>query len=211
MAQDIKLKQNIVEIEVDKITPYEGSHKTDSNINLLIESIKDFGVNQPITIDKSYVVVTGNGVFKAAKAAGLTTIPCIILDDLSDEQIKQYRIADDKTQEFARWNEKKLRKELSYLQDPASMQPYFDQDILGMLGLNSKPKPEPKPGEQNPSQLSVGEVAKAMTRPMPTDAEKDQRFKDEIQQIDLDMMVRPAEYIEYTCSKCGKLVKVKSN
>ena len=204
---DIKLKQNIVEMDIDSIIPHEGSHKTDSNINLLIESIKDFGVNQPITIDKNNVIVTGNGVYKAAKAAGLTKIPCIILDDLSDEEVKQYRIADDKTQEFARWNEKKLRKELSYLQDPASMQPYFDQDILGMLGLNTKPKPIPVQG----SQEQVGETAKAMTRAEPTDAQRDKQFKDQIQQIDLDMMVRPAEYIEYTCSRCGKLVKVKSN
>lgn len=209
---DIRLKKNIVEVDIDSITPYEGSHKTDSNINLLVESIKDFGINQPITIDKNNVVVTGNGVYKAAKAAGLTKIPCIVLDDLSDEEIKQYRIADDKTQEFAQWNEKKLRKELSYLQDPSSMQPYFDQDILGMLGLNTKPKPvstlqvkeEVKNGQ-------VVEVVKAMTRQQPTDEQRDQQFKDQIQQIDLDMMVKPAEYIEYTCSKCGKLVKVKSN
>lgn len=206
MTQEIKLKKNIVEIEVEKITPYEGSHKTDANINLLIESIKDFGVNQPITVDKNYVVVTGNGVYKAAKEAGIKALPCIVLDDLSDEEIKQYRIADDKTQEFATWNEKKLRKELSYLQDPASMQPYFDQDILGMLGLNSKPKAEPKLSSQ-----VTADVTRQMTMPQPTEEEKDQRFKDEIHQIDLDMIVRPAEYFEYTCSKCGKLVKVRSN
>ena len=206
---DIRLKKSIVEMDIDSITPYEGSHKTESNINLLIESIKDFGVNQPITIDRNNVVVTGNGVYKAAKAAGLTKIPCIVLDDLSDEEIKQYRIADDKTQEFAQWNEKKLRKELSYLQDPSSMQPYFDQDILGMLGLNTKPKPVST--LQTTQGGQVGEVVNAMTRPQPTEAQRDQQFKDQIQQIDLDMMVKPAEYIEYTCSKCGKLVKVKAN
>lgn len=200
---EIKLKQNIVELDIDTITPYEGSHKTDSNMQLLIESIKDFGVNQPITIDKNNVVVTGNGVYKAAKAAGLKTIPCIVLDDLSDEQIAQYRIADDKTQEFARWNEKKLRKELSYLQDPASMQMYFDQDILGMLGMNSKPKPDPKPGQQ------VAEITTRMVKEQPSAEQRDKKFKDEIRQIDLEMMVKPAEYVEYTCSKCGRLVKVK--
>lgn len=206
--EEIKLKKKIVELDIDSITPYEGSHKTDSNINLLIESIKDFGVNQPITIDKNNVVVTGNGVYKAAKAAGVKTIPCIVLDDLTDEEIKQYRIADDKTQEFAQWNEKKLRKELSYLQDPSSMQPYFDQDILGMLGLNTKPKANPITPEE---QQRVAQTAQAMTRQQPTAEQRDQQFKDQIQQIDLDMMIKPAEYIEYTCSKCGKLVKVKAN
>lgn len=205
MAQEVKLKQNIIEVDIDKIKPHEGSHKTDSNINLLIESIKDFGVNQPITVDKNYVVVTGNGVYKAALVAGVKTLPCIVIDDLSDEEIAQYRIADDKTQEFATWNEKKLRKELSYLQEPASLQPYFDQDIIGMLGLNAKPKAQPKSGQQGV------EVVKAMTKPQPTPEQRDQKFRDELKQLDSDMEVRPAEYIEYHCSKCGRLVKVKSN
>lgn len=203
MAQDIKLKKDIVEIEIDKITPYEGSHKTDASINLLIESIKDFGVNQPITVDRNYVVVTGNGVYKAAKAAGLTKLPCIVLDDLSDEQIKQYRIADDKTQEFATWNEKKLRQELSYLQDPTSMQMYFDESIVGMLGLDSKVKPAPVVTQQ---QTETAGIVNAMTK-----AEQDRKFKEELNNVNASMNIRPAEYFEYHCSKCGKLVKVKVN
>lgn len=203
MAQDIKLKQNIVEIDIDKITPYEGSHKTDESINMLIESIKEFGLNQPISVDKNYVVVTGNGVYKAAKAAGLTKIPCIILDDLSDEEIKQYRIADDKTQEFAQWNEKKLRQELSYLQDPTSMQMYFDQSIVGMLGLDAKVKKAPVVTQ---TQTHAGEVVQAMTK-----VEQDKKFKEDLQNIGSSMNVKPAEYFEYSCSKCGKMVKVKIN
>ena len=186
--ENIKIKQKIEEVPIDKITPHEGSHKTESSINLLVESIKDFGVNQPITVDKNYVVVTGNGVFKAAKIAGLKTIPCIVLDHLTDEEIKQYRIADDKTSEFATWNEKKLRQELSYLQDPSSVQAYFDEDILGMLGMRQKPKVEVEKGN------------KEAMRPQLTEEEKDNRFRDQIRQVDLDMIV-----------KRGRLVKVKSN
>jgi ParB-like chromosome segregation protein Spo0J len=208
--EDIRLKQNIIEVEIDKITPYEGSHKTDASIELIKESIKDFGINQPITVDKDYVVVTGNGVFKAAKELGMATIPVIVLDDLSDEEIKQYRIADDKTQEFATWNEKKLRKELSYLQDPTSLQSYFDQDIVGMLGLNSKVKPLSQVLPQNDGQQQVAETAKAMTKPEPTEAEKDAAFKQGLKNIDDGMLVRPSEYIEYTCSKCGRTVRVKA-
>jgi len=200
---DIKLKENIIEIDIDKIIPHKCSHKTESSINYLVESIKDFGITQPITIDKNNVVVTGNGVYKAAKIAGLTKIPCIVLDDLTDEEIEQYRIADDKTQEFAQWNEKKLRKELSYLEDPSSMQPYFDRDILGMLGFSSKPK-----------QVDTSKIEEAkpeVKKNVVSDQERDNNFRDQIRQIDVDMIVKPAEYIEYTCSKCGKLVKVKSN
>lgn len=203
--KEIILKDNIVEMDIDSITPYEGSHKTDSNINLLIESVKDFGVNQPITIDKNHVVVTGNGVYKAAKAAGLKTIPCIILDDLTDEEIKQYRIADDKTQEFAQWNEKKLRKELSYLQDPSSMQQYFDQNIVAMLGLNVKTKKDDQ----------VSDVAGAMVAseskavPEVTEAKKDQMFAESIVKTEKSMEVQAVDMIEYTCSKCGKVIKIR--
>lgn len=215
--EDIKLKQNIIEVEIDKITPYEGSHKTEASMELIKSSLKDFGVNQPITVDKNYVVVTGNGVFKAAKEIGMKTIPCIVLDDLSDEEIKQYRIADDKTQEFATWNEKKLRKELSYLQDPTSLQSYFDENIAGMLGLNSKVKPlsqvlppnQQPPQAQQGGQQQVADTAKAMTKPEPTEAEKDAAFKQGLKNIDAEMVVRPMATIEYTCSKCGRKVIVK--
>lgn len=203
MVQEIKLKKKIVEIDIDKIIPHEGSHKTDSSINLLIESIKDFGVNQPITVDKNYVVVTGNGVYKAAKEAGIKTLPCIVLDDLTDEQIKQYRIADDKTQEFATWNEKKLRQELSYLQDPTSMQMYFDESIVGMLGLDTKVKAQPVVSYE---QTETAGIVNAMTK-----SEQDKKFKEELNNVNASMNIRPAEYFEYHCSKCGKLVKVKVN
>lgn len=130
-------------------------------------------------------------------------VPCIRLDYLTDEQIKQYRIADDKTSEFATWNEKKLRKELSYLGDPNSIQFAFDESIAGMLGLNAKPK-EQKPAAA-PSKAETNHTAKKVV----TEAQKDQKFKEEMKGVEENIQVKPSEYYEYNCSACGKLVKVK--
>ncbi len=197
----INIKDNIQELRISDITPHDGSHKTDDNLNLIMESIKEYGVNQPISVDKNYVVVTGNGVFKAAKALGYETIPCIVLDDLSDEQIEQYRIADDKTSEFSRWNEKKLRQELSYLQDPMSVQTYFDESVFSMLGLDSKPKAV-KTTNDVVTKVSIEEIK---TKKI----EEDNRFKQHLKEVENSMVIKPAEYFEYNCSKCGRLVKIK--
>lgn len=202
--EEIKINDKVIELPVDSIVPHDGSHKTDETaVQAIMQSIKDFGITQPISVDKNNVIVTGNGVYKAAKALGMDKVPCIRVDYLTDEQIKQYRIADDKTSEFATWNEKKLRKELSYLGDPNSIQFAFDESIAGMLGLNAKPK-EQKPAPA-PSKAETNHTAKKVV----TEAQKDQKFKEEMKGVEENIQVKPSEYYEYHCSACGKLVKVK--
>ncbi len=202
---DIKINDKVIEIPINSIVPHDGSHKTDeAAVEALVQSIKDFGITQPISVDKNNVIVTGNGVFKAAKALGMDKVPCIRVDYLTDEQIQQYRIADDKTSEFATWNEKKLRKELSYLGDPNSIQFAFDESIANMLGLNAKPK-TPKPAAAVPSKEETNHTTKKVV----TEAQKDQKFKEEMKGVEENIQVKPSEYYEYCCSKCGKRVKVK--
>lgn len=202
---DIKINDKVIELPIDSVVPHDGAHKTEAAaVEALMQSIKDFGITQPISIDKNNVIVTGNGVYKAAKALGIDKVPCIRVDYLTDEQIQQYRIADDKTSEFATWNEKKLRKELSYLGDPNSIQFAFDENIANMLGLNAKPK-TPKPIAAVPTK----EETNHSTKKVVTEAQKDQKFKEELKGVEENIQVKPAEYYEYHCSKCGKLVKVK--
>lgn len=200
---DIRINKKIIELSINDIKAYDGSHKTDDVVGVIKQSLQEFGFQQPIVIDKDNVVVAGNALYKAAKELGLEKVPCIRTDYLTDEQIQQYRIADNKTSEFARWNEKKLRKELSYLGSPQSLQYCFDENILSMLGMDQKPKPQHTVAVMN-SEQPQQKVSKALTN-----EEKDARFKEEIRKVDLDFQVRPSEYVEYTCSKCGKLVKVK--
>lgn len=201
---DIKINDKVVELPINSVVPHYGSHKTDeASIEAIMQSIKDFGITQPISVDKNNMIVTGNGVYKAAKQLGFETIPCIRVDYLTDEQIQQYRIADDKTSEFSTWNEKKLRKELSYLGDPNSIQFAFDESIVGMLGLNAKQK-TPKPAT-----VPLKNETNHTTKKVITEALKDQKFKQELKGVEEAIQVKTSEYYEYNCSACGKLVKVK--
>lgn len=200
---DIKQKAKIVELAIEKVQPHDTSHKTDAAIEMITESLKEYGFQQPIVIDKNNVIIAGNALYRAALALGIKKVPCIVADHLSDEEVAQYRIADNKTSEFAKWNEKKLRQELSYLESPQSLQYCFDNSILDMLGMNEKPKATPKLAQADPTKQQPKKKAE------PTAAEKDKQFKEKLKQVDQDLAVKAPEYIEYTCSNCGKLVKIK--
>lgn len=194
-----EVQDKVVEISVSEITPYEGSHNTDAVIGMLRESIKQFGIQQPIILDENKVIVAGNGVFKAAIQEGYEKLPCVILSNLTKDEIAEYRIADNKTSEFARWNEKKLKKELSYLQSPDSLQFCFDESINSMLGINPiVPKVEIKPTVQNNK-----------ATPVLNEVQKQQAFKEQLKQVDKELEAKPREYIEYICSNCHKKVVIK--
>lgn len=81
-----------------------------------MESIQKFGFKVPIIVDKNHVIVAGHTRHKAAVKLGLDKIPCIIADDLTDEQIKAFRLADNKTAEFAEWDFDLLNQELEEIE-----------------------------------------------------------------------------------------------
>lgn len=78
----------------------------------MAKSIKDFGFRVPILVDKNNVIVCGHTRFKAAKKLGLIDIPVNVIDDLTDDQIKAFRLVDNKTNEIATWNDELLIQEL---------------------------------------------------------------------------------------------------
>ena len=80
-------------------------------------SIQEFGFKVPLVIDKNNVVVTGHTRLKAAKRLGIDEVPCVVADDLSDAQIKAFRIADNKVSEYAEWDEELLKIELEQLEE----------------------------------------------------------------------------------------------
>jgi hypothetical protein len=94
-------------------------------------SISAFGFKVPIVIDKDNVIVTGHTRLKAAKKIGLSTVPCIRADDLTEEQIKAFRLADNKVAEFSSWDEDKLMKELDLISD-------IDMSSYGFDALNEE-------------------------------------------------------------------------
>lgn len=109
-------KMEIKSVKVDKIRPYEHNpRKNDDAVKLVANSIREFGWKQPIVVDKDGVIVAGHTRYKAALQLGMDTVPCLIADDLSPEQIRAYRLADNKTNDAAEWDFDELDLELSEL------------------------------------------------------------------------------------------------
>lgn len=109
---------NIVVKKINDITPYEKNpRKNDNAVKYVAESIKQFGFKVPIVIDKNNIIVAGHTRFKAAKKLNLSEVPCIIADDLTDEQVKAFRLADNKVAEKAEWDFDLLNEELDEILD----------------------------------------------------------------------------------------------
>lgn len=103
----------IESIKLKSLKPYENNPRhNDEAVQYVKESIKEFGFKVPIVIDKNNVIICGHTRFKASKELGLDEVPCIRADDLTDEQIKAFRIADNKVSEVAEWDVGKLQFEL---------------------------------------------------------------------------------------------------
>lgn len=91
-------KPKIVSVAIDKIIPYEKNAKIHSKeqIAKLAASIKDLGWDQPIVVDEEMIVIKGHGRLLAAKSLGMTVVPTIIRDDLSPNQVRSARLADNR-------------------------------------------------------------------------------------------------------------------
>ena len=106
-------EMKIIYKNVDEIIPYENNPRINDNaVDYVANSIKEFGFKVPIVIDKNNEIVAGHTRYKASKKLGLEKIPCIIADDLNEEQIKAFRLADNKVSEKAEWDLDILNDEL---------------------------------------------------------------------------------------------------
>lgn len=108
---------NIIEKPLGELTPYENNPRRISAdaVNAVAESIRQFGFKVPIVIDASGVIVCGHTRYQAAQSLGLASVPCVVADDLTPEQVKAFRLADNKTADFSVWDNKKLLEELDEL------------------------------------------------------------------------------------------------
>lgn len=108
----------IVDKKLDELREYENNPRNNDNaVAAVAASIKEFGFKVPIVIDAAGVIIAGHTRAKAAARLGLQTVPCIVADDLTEEQIKAFRLADNKTGELAGWDFEKLEAELAQLQE----------------------------------------------------------------------------------------------
>ena len=107
----------IFEIDIEKVKPYEKNPRTKQAIDRVAESLKQFGWQQPIVVDKNMIIVAGHTRYQAAMSLNMKTVPVRMADDLTDLQIKAYRMIDNKTNELASWDYKLLNEELNELLD----------------------------------------------------------------------------------------------
>ena len=106
----------ILNLRLEEIKPYEKNPRNNDNaVDAVANSIREFGFKVPIIIDKDNVIVAGHTRYKASQKLGLKTVPCIKADDLNEEQIKAFRLADNKVSEQATWDFDLLMGELDDL------------------------------------------------------------------------------------------------
>lgn len=106
----------ILELKLSELHPYESNpRKNDAAIPKVMASIEKFGFKNPIVIDKNNVIVCGHTRWGAAQKLKLPVVPCVIADNLTDEQVRAYRLADNKVAEAAKWDKKLLDIEMKGL------------------------------------------------------------------------------------------------
>lgn len=108
----------IITKKISDLHPYQNNpRKNDSAVDAVASSIKEFGFKVPIIIDRDGMIVAGHTRYKAAQKLKLKELPCVVADDLTDEQVKAFRIADNKVGELAEWDFGALDIELGDITD----------------------------------------------------------------------------------------------
>ena len=119
----------IIELPIKALKPYKRNpRKNDKAVEYVANSIRSFGFKIPIVIDENYEIVCGHTRWKAAKVIGLESVPCIMADDLNEDQIRAFRLADNKTAEMADWDFDLLEMEFNDI-DPE----LFDMSDFGFF------------------------------------------------------------------------------
>ncbi len=115
-------------LNIDEVIPYENNPRNNDGeaVDRVATSIKEYGFKSPIIVDKDNVIIAGHTRYKAAKKLNLDTVPVIKANDLTPAQIRAYRLADNRTSEYATWNNELLSIELEELQDLD-----FDLELTG--------------------------------------------------------------------------------
>jgi hypothetical protein len=126
----------IIYKNVKDLIPYiNNPRNNDDSVSLVASSIKNFGFKVPIVIDSKNEIVAGHTRLLAAKKLNMDKVPCIIADDLDDNQVKAFRLADNKVAEFSKWDDQLLWTEISQI-DGLDMTEFgfemFDADNFGL-------------------------------------------------------------------------------
>lgn len=139
---------------LSELKPYANNpRRNDDAVEAVAESIRQFGFKVPIVADRNGEIVAGHTRFKAAKRLGLEKVPVIVADDLTDEQIRAFRLADNRTAELAEWDDELLKLELDSID--------IDMDVFGFEDFNietGEPVAEEDDYEPEPPEDPVSKV-----------------------------------------------------
>lgn len=117
-------------MSITDIKPYpKNPRDNDAGVDAVANSIKEFGWQQPIVVDKDKVIIAGHTRYKAAKKLGMDKVPVVVADGLSPEQVKAYRLADNKTGELTDWDMGLLDDDLGDITDIDMSDFGFDLDV----------------------------------------------------------------------------------
>lgn len=147
---------NIKEMSIDDLKPYENNPRiNDDAVDYVANSIEEFGFKVPIIIDENNVIVAGHTRLRAAQKLGLKVVPVVVADDLTPEQIKAFRLADNKTAEFSTWDYEKLGVEMQALETS-------DINMIDFGFEIEEPEPEHEAEETAVEENAEGEPEKKM-------------------------------------------------
>ena len=150
------MTQNIVDMDINDIVPYKNNPRdNDRAVEAVASSIKEFGFNQPIVVDKNNVIIVGHTRLKASQMLGLKRVPVLKIESLTEEQVNAYRLADNKTNELSEWKIEELINELQAINSINMEEFGFDlEEII-----------DPKLEEDADSLLDPGEEKEIWVKP----------------------------------------------
>ena len=170
----------VIEKSIGEVFPYENNPRNnESAVDAVANSIKEFGWQQPIVVDKNNVIIAGHTRWEAAQRLGLKKVPVVVADKLTDQQVKAFRLADNKTGELATWDMQALDEELHDLLD-------FDMEEFGFDALEDDDEEGENPYSKEvkiPHYEPTGKVVDASDL---VDKSKTDMLIDEILEADID-------------------------
>lgn len=149
---EVKEAMQVLYADPLELIPYENNPRVnDYAVKKVLESIKEFGFRNPILVDADMVIIAGHTRREASILAGLERVPYIVADDLTPEQVKAYRIADNKLAELSSWDDELLKEELFGLEEvdfPLEVMGFTEMDLKDLFTEEDPPVKEKKPKEE---------------------------------------------------------------
>lgn len=144
----------IIAMPIGDIVAYKNNPRiNDKAVEPVAESIKEFGFKVPILLDKDNVIIAGHTRLKAAKQLGMKEVPCIRCEDLTPEQVKAFRLADNKVAEFADWDLAALNIELGDIQMDMEKFGFFELPEIDIDDYLKDKQDKPADEEKEPERI----------------------------------------------------------